>query len=467
MKFRNKLLMGVILFFSISFGIGGSILISASFRGNLSREKQAAVNSYQMVLNMLRVVNSVSSQSYYMDIVNTLKQLEDKGGGSWIGLRLSDEERAIYESSKETSHLKNWTKEMEEDHFLLQVFSEGGLYYLQISGQLEAGEKKMYLDGLYNITGIYDARAQQMIIYRNVFLAVLAGAVLIFWILTVLLTKPLQELSKAAREISKGNLSRRASIYSTDEIGLLAEDFNQMAERLEDHIQQLETAMERQEEFMGSFAHELKTPMTSIIGYADLLRSQELSGEQRREAANYIFSQGRRLETLSLKLLELLVLKKQDLEFVMSSPARLVKESADLMKPGLTEAGICVETICEPGECMMEPDLIVSLLVNLIDNAKKAMEQGGHLLIRVEMLEEGCCIIVEDEGTGIPEGELAKITEAFYRVDKSRSRAQGGAGLGLALCREIVSLHGGSLVFENREDKGTRVKVELKGGAGN
>ena len=74
-----------------------------------------------------------------------------------------------------------------------------------------------------------------------------------------------------------------------------------------------------------------------------------------------------------------------------------------------------------------------ALLVNLIDNAKKAMEQGGHLLIRVEMSKEGCCITVEDEGTGIPESELAKITEAFYRVDKSRSRAQGGAGLGACL----------------------------------
>ena len=464
MKFRNKLLIGVILFFSISFGIGGSILISASFRGNLSREKQAAVNSYQMVLNMLRVVNSVSSQSYYMDIVNTLKQLEDKGGGSWIGLRLSDEERVIYESSKETIHIQEWSDEMEEDYFMLQVFSEGGTYYLQISGQLEAGEKMMCLDGLYDISGIYAARAQQMVIYRNVFLAVLAGAVLTFWVLTVLLTKPLQELSKTAREISGGNFSRRARVYSADEIGRLAEDFNQMADKLEDHIQQLETAMERQEEFMGSFAHELKTPMTSIIGYADLLRSQELSEDQRRDAANYIFSQGRRLESLSLKLLDLLVLKKQEIVFVMSSPARLVQEAVDLMKPGLEESGICAEISCDAGECLLEPDLIISLLINLIDNAKKAMEQGGKLFISAKLQENGCCIIVEDEGTGIPERELVKITEAFYRVDKSRSRAQGGAGLGLALCKEIVSLHGGSLLFENRELKGTRVKVELKGG---
>lgn len=464
MKFRNKLLIGVILFFSISFGIGGSILISASFRGNLSREKQAAVNSYQMVLNMLRVVNSVSSQSYYMDIVNTLKQLEDKGGGSWIGLRLSDEERVIYESSKETIHIQEWSGEMEEDYFMLQVFSEGGTYYLQISGQLEAGEKMMCLDGLYDISGIYAARAQQMVIYRNVFLAVLAGAVLTFWVLTVLLTKPLQELSKTAREISGGNFSRRARVYSEDEIGRLAEDFNQMADKLEDHIQQLETAMERQEEFMGSFAHELKTPMTSIIGYADLLRSQELSEDQRRDAANYIFSQGRRLESLSLKLLDLLVLKKQEIVFVMSSPARLVQEAVDLMKPGLEEAGICAEISCDAGECLLEPDLIISLLINLIDNAKKAMEQGGKLFISAKLQENGCCIIVEDEGTGIPERELVKITEAFYRVDKSRSRAQGGAGLGLALCKEIVSLHGGRLLFENREIKGTRVKVELKGG---
>ncbi len=464
MKFRNKLLLGILLFFSVSFGIGGSILISASFKSNMAREKQAAANSYQMVLNMLSVVNSVSTQSYYMDIVNTLKQLEERGGGSWIGLRLSDAEHVIYESSAKTQHLQDWERSLEKDHFLLQIFKEDEVYYLQISGQLEAGEKILYLDGLYDITGIYDARVQQQIIYRNVYLVVLAGAFLVFWMLTVWMTKPLGELSKAAREITEGKYSSRARVYTRDEIGQLAEDFNHMADRLEHHIAQLQEAMERQEEFMGSFAHELKTPMTSIIGYADLLRSQELSSSQRRDAANYIFSEGKRLESLSLKLLDLLVLKKHAANLAPANIQKLILSAVQLMKPALKEAGITAEVQGEPGMCGVDADLVVSLLINLLDNARKSMEHGGTICIFSELTDNGCRIFVEDQGRGIPEEERDKITEAFYRVDKSRSRAQGGVGLGLTLCQEIVKLHQGTMRFESRTEGGTRAVVELRGG---
>ena len=282
MKFRNKILLCAILFFSFFFGIGGSILISASFRSNLTREKQAAAHSYQMVLNMLSIVNSVSPQSYYSDVVDTLKQLEENGGGSWAALRLSDGTDVIYKSAQEASHMKELAAQTEDERCVLQIFHEEGAYYLQITGTLEAGNKILYLDGLYDATGIYDARNAQQTIYRYVFVIALGSAFFVFWLMACVLTRPLKELSEAAREITEGNLTRRAGISSNDEIGSLARDFDQMTEKLSEHIEKLEETMERQESFMGSFAHELKTPMTSIIGYADLIRSQELTESELR-----------------------------------------------------------------------------------------------------------------------------------------------------------------------------------------
>lgn len=120
---------------------------------------------------------------------------------------------------------------------------------------------------------------------------------------------------------------------------------------------------------------------------------------------------------------------------------------------------------CEEGMCMLEPDLVKSLLVNLLDNARKAMDGGGNIYVVSEMLPDGCRIRVLDTGRGIPQEEIAHITEAFYRVDKSRSRAQGGVGLGLSLCSEIVQLHNGTMSFASRVGNGTCVTVELKGGA--
>ena len=105
-----------------------------------------------------------------------------------------------------------------------------------------------------------------------------------------------------------------------------------------------------------------------------------------------------------------------------------------------------------------------TVCVNLLDNARKAMENGGEVLLEGFAEAGGWCIQVTDQGKGIPQGELERVTEAFYMVDKSRSRAQGGAGLGLALCRRIAELHGGGLEIESEPGRGTRVRVHWKGG---
>ncbi len=466
MKYRMKIAVIVILFLSVAFGIGGTLLITFSFTSNLRQEEQTAVDSHQTVLNMLSVVNSVSPQAYYGNIVDVLEQLEDNGGGHWDGLTLTADENVMYASSNVTRYIQDVHSELETDEFLLTIFSENGSHFLQVSGSLEAGERTLYLDSIYDITSIYDSRNVQQMLYRYIFVIIIAVGAVLSLLMATLLTRPMNELSRTARKISGGDLSERAQISGNDEIGLLAEDFNHMADELEQHIDELSEAMERQEAFMGNFAHELKTPMTAIIGYADLLRSKNLSEEESRDAANYIFSEGKRLENLSLKLLDLLVARNEHPEFVLSSPGKLVSDAAELMRPALEERNITLTEDCEPGTCMLEPTLVMSLLINLIDNARKALDSGGEIRICARLIPDGCRLTVEDNGPGIPEEEMGKITDAFYRVDKSRSRAMGGVGLGLSLCREIAEAHGGSISFETVDPTGTRVITELKGGAG-
>jgi signal transduction histidine kinase len=224
----------------------------------------------------------------------------------------------------------------------------------------------------------------------------------------------------------------------------------------------MKDTMRRQEEFMGGFAHELKTPMTSIIGYADLLRGHTLSDNDKRDAANYIFMEGRRLEVLSLKLLDLIVLKKRDFTFLPINMSSIIEDAVRLLKPVLKKRNVRLSYDCDNGTCLIEPDLFMSLLLNLIDNARKALDMGGEINIRSKTSEGTCDISVSDNGKGIPGEELSKIREAFYRVDKSRSRAQGGVGLGLRLCDEIAALHGGEIVFDSEPGKGTTVTVKLK-----
>ena len=323
----------------------------------------------------------------------------------------------------------------------------------------------MYLETDRDVTALFTERREQYSIYRwwmtgLVLLQGLGSYLLAAWLL-----RPLGRLSRAAQRIAGGNLKGRARVETGDEIGQLAADFNHMADNLEKQFWKLEDAARRQEDFIGSFAHELKTPLTSMIGYADMLRSREMGQEERFEAANYIFKEGKRLEALSFKLLDLLVIRHGELTKRPADVRWLAQELGGVLEPVLQGTAIRFQALVEEGQIPMEPDLIKTVLLNLLDNGRKAMEGGGtlQLLGRFEQEKgrEGFAFYVKDTGKGMPKEELSRITEAFYMVDKSRARRQGGAGLGLALCAEIVKRHGGRLSFQSVEGRGTLARVWL------
>lgn len=461
MRFRVKITICMIWLLSLAFGIGGSLLISISFNNSIDREKESALSSFQYVLRTLQLVNDVSTLPNNSDILNVIRQMESKGMNDFFAISLSEYEgETLYsKGSEELAQLSG-----ADDNSLTLVSDSGGRRYFKVAGTIQTAVQDLRLIICYDIQNIYAERDEQYSIYTKVFSATLIAGAVLSYLLSYLLTRPLGKLSEATKKIAAGDLEYRSNIKTNDEFGLLSENFDAMAERLEENITELKDSMRRQEEFMGSFAHEMKTPMTSIIGYADLLRSQSLGPDEQMNAANYIFSEGKRLESLSFKLLDIIVLRKSELDLKLISPARLISSTAEYLKPIYAESGIKLQYKCEDGECMLESDLIKSLLVNLLDNARKALDKGGNIYIMSRMLSDGCEIHVLDNGPGIPPEALAHLTEAFYRVDKSRSRAQGGVGLGLSLCNDIARLHGGCLKFQSRIGNGTQVTVELHGG---
>lgn len=232
---------------------------------------------------------------------------------------------------------------------------------------------------------------------------------------------------------------------------------------LEASISNLEDVANRREEFIASFAHELKTPLTAIIGYADMLRSKEMSPKSRFTAAGYIFSEGKRLEALSLKLMDIIVAGKQGFDLKQFEVGYFIRSIAAVTVPSLSNEGMTLDMRWEPGEIRVEPDLFKTLMINLVDNARKASHKNGTIEFYGKAEDGGYALYVRDHGRGMKQEELSKITEPFYMIDKSRSRAQNGAGLGLALCQRIAELHGTSLEYESEVGKGTTVRIFLKG----
>lgn len=465
MSFRLKIVLMTTALLTLLFSIGGTALIHSSFQTSLEKEEQSVVSMNEMILRVVQYVGKDGTWITEEELVGIIENLCQQDNMN--GLQLMHEGEIIYMHQKGQllSGDINRMEDLEENQVQISYFtSRQQEPYLQSSTKFILNNREYYLDICRKLTDIYEVREAQIGLFQNIFLVMSFLGMLVSWTATTFITRHLRKLTKATKEIAAGNLRYRAKIHSNDEVGTLAEAFDGMADKLEENITLLRESAEQKEMFMGAFTHEMKTPMTSIIGYADLLRTQKLNQRDQADALDYIFSEGKRLENMSLKMLDLFVADKKDVVFKRVSPSNIVNYMVKHLKGLYLKSNIVIEVKVEAGECWLEPDLFQTLLINLLDNAKKAMEQGGKIVVVVKMTEEGCMLSVVDSGKGIPSEALAHLTEAFYRVDKARARSKGSAGLGLALCEKIVELHHGHMEFSSEEGIGTVVTVYLNGG---
>ena len=463
MKFKHKLVLCMVALLGLSFGLGGTMLIHRSFKTSLSSTIDSDLQNYESIQSTLLIAVDTNSVSSYIDMSNIINQLSAQGNSNRKNIILRNSDMEVV-SIMNSSFTYKEMKPSDENTCNSIIWRENNNYYLQLCSSMDINTENLdisQMDIVYDITSVYAARAQEQNTFRLLLIAIFVVGSITSMIAASLLTKPLEKLSSLAQHISHGDYSARLHIHSGDEIEALANDFNNMADTIEDNISELHFSMEKQEQFMGSFAHELKTPMTSIIGYADLLRSQNMSEDETNEAANYIFSEGKRLESLSLKLLDLLVVKNQETILTPTDPSLAIQNVINVMKPELAKEHITLKSSCRKGCCMMDIDLFQSLIINIIDNARKAIDDNGLIHVAGTVRDDNYVIIIKDNGRGMPPEESTRISEAFYRIDKSRSRAQGGAGLGLAICSKIAEIHQAKIKYKSAVGRGTVVTITL------
>ena len=288
----------------------------------------------------------------------------------------------------------------------------------------------------------------------NLIVIIMMLAITIIVIKKVL--SPIDKLKENSTLIAGGVYDKRLEITGRDEIAELAENFNQMAEAVMRTVSELNDEIASRTFFMTAITHEIKTPLTSIKGNAQTLLFTKLNDEEREEALFYINDACAHMETLSDKLMKLIVLRqKSDFTLARVSVSDLLEDVKKNCREKLDKQGVNLIIENEMDTLYMDCDLFLSLLINLVDNAVKASSAGDSIFLSAK----GNVFIVKDSGKGIPADELPKITRPFYMVDKSRAKKSGGIGLGLALCEEIARLHGARLEFESRPGNGTTAKV--------
>lgn len=467
MKLSWKIFRNTILLVLLALSLGGTILISMTFQNSISFEAEKAKAELQSMQREIVLLMTNDSRSPYLEESKILEYSIETMEGNWkeagILYQIINEDGTVLSQSGGILFRDNIAVNPTVYKSVYSIYPIQDSYYLQMTSVLQLENSTVILKNSRDISPAFILRKDQQSFFLQIILIVGIVCAFLNFLLVLWISRPLYQLIEAVKKMQRGDYSARVDQYSKDEIGVLSENFNQMAQKLEENILELKEAARRKEEFVGSFAHEIKTPLTSMIGYADLLRRKQLEGEAFFTAANYIFSEGKRLEILSIKLMELLVEKSASPDYSKLPISRLLKEAITVMQSLLDEKNIQLTTNIEDFTVRADENLMKTVLINILDNARKAVEINGRLHIEAKATDNKASITITDNGKGIASEEIPKIQEAFYRVDKSRSRQEGGVGLGLAICSNIMELHNGRLLFESEVGKGTKVTVIWEG----
>lgn len=477
MKFSIKLVLSTMIVLALALGFSGFYFVNYVFETSMDREVGQALDessilgfAFETAALNVPLKYSVLPDSVVEEIASKL-EMGGQGGGRL--LRIADEEKNILYTSGGFSADEGLLPQTDQHTKSYRVIRAQDGFYVHTCVSINALNRILYLETMKDVTGVFRERAMGFSLYRKVTVVILLTGTVIMLFIASLLTKPIRLLTRATREMAAGDYTYRARQISRDELGQLTGDFNRMANALEENICKLEEELEAREEFMGAFAHELKTPLTAIIGYADMLRSHKMDEEKSIMSANYIYTEGKRLEAMSFRLLDIIVAKQDEAQLQETPVGELFAYLGEMFAE---KKETDIRFAHEEAVVRMEANLIKTVMVNLIDNACKASEPGsmtgageaetasdraasggkaGVVEVTGQMADGGYRIAVRDYGIGIPEAEQSKIVKAFYMVDKSRARSKNGAGLGLALCAEILKIHHSELQIESKVGEGS------------
>jgi two-component system OmpR family sensor kinase len=281
--------------------------------------------------------------------------------------------------------------------------------------------------------------------------------------------RPVRQLTQAAAQIGADDLSQRLEVASQDEFGELAATFNGMIQRLEQAFTRLESAyrrleqaFEQQRRFTADASHELRTPLTRIKGSASLALATPRTPTEYCKALRVV---DQAADVMNRLVQDLLLLARADADQLQLDQQPLevtaLCQRATAAVPEGTKPSLQVELPDRPLAVLGHSDSLVRLFTNLIENAVRHTPEEGRITLSAREAGDEVVITVADTGEGIAPEHLPHVCERFYRVDAARSRAHGGAGLGLAICQSIVQAHGGKLEIESEVGRGTTVRVTL------
>ena len=309
-----------------------------------------------------------------------------------------------------------------------------------------------------DITAVYDGIISLGFRFALIaFIAIVISILMMIFLIRRTLS-PLNALQKNAAALANGQYDKRIAVQGNDEIAELSGRFNKMADSISRHIETLEDTAQQRKLLLSALTHELKTPMTAIIGYSESLMRVKLSPQQKEESIAYIHRECKRIERLSQKMMRLVALHGGEAPNISPQAVSTLFSAAESTLYKIAEQeNIALRLDCDDDFVLdMDTDMMASVLINLFDNARKA---GAK---RIVIAAKSRCLSLTDDGAGIPADEIKRIVQPFYMVDKSHSQSNGGSGVGLALCDLICKAHQAQFSIESELGKGTTAIISFE-----
>ncbi|MEN6563558.1 MAG: HAMP domain-containing sensor histidine kinase [Christensenella sp.] len=456
MRLRYKISIACAIVLVCAIGISGLVVIVDArnsmievARDYAANEQSGIISSIEFFCNQYEREDNASNSSEYSLLLYAFRLYTDDRSV------LRDQDKVLFSRSSIDISDDAYSA-LQEDTAVYEQHSENKKLLI-VKNSIHINENVYQIYTINDVSKIYSTADHMAFRYLGIcLLSLIIGSALII-VIVRRNVKPLETLSAATKRIIKGHYSDRVVVDGNDEIAVLAADFNEMINSIRQKIDELHEINIRQEMFINNISHEIKTPIASIMLNIEALQNRKLSDEDARRSLERIYSQMQWIETISQKLITLLLAKKT-IEKKIEKIEPLVVDVANSMAGLLEEKGLCLVWSCSVTTLEINYDLVKSALLNIVDNAKKASSYGSRIWIHVY----DNVIEVADEGIGISQQDLEHITEPFYMVDKSRCSSNNGVGLGLALVKAIMDAHDGTLEIASHTGTGTKVRMRFK-----
>lgn len=449
MKLSVKIFLSMSISAFISCILILGMILNKNYNTNIQNENKRIIESFSSIANNFEENFQKYKNVKPEDILHTYNSFYSNEEFRFIYIDENNNENI----PKEKNNIPEEILTVKNDAFVSKIVQEEDNYYVYVSTSFNSDISKKIV-GIKDITYIYENQSELKIYGIIIISAATIFITLLSFIISKKLTKQLEHIADGAKKISSGNYNVNFK-EGHDEFGKVSEAFNKMVGDISSRTNELINLVESKQTFIDNLSHEMNTPLTTIQGYAEYIERANISPENQTKYLQYIQEESKRIQDIYKKLLLLSYKKKNDLEIINHDFNLIIEEVEQQVSQKLSEKNIKLIINNKLNNLECDKTLVQLAISNLILNAFNVSKPNSQIIVNCYE-DTNKKIEVIDFGIGISQENIDKILEPFYRVDKARARENGGAGLGLSICKNIMEMHNGSIKIESEIGKGSK-----------